>query len=60
MQCSARYEHSDRANQKVTIYLGQNLGVVKLGTDSNLPPIFFHAFVMVAPRDAKADVYHMY
>ena len=21
---------------------------------------FFHAFVMVAPRDAKADVYHMY
>ena len=38
----------------------ERMGVVNLGTDSNLPPIFFHAFVMVAPRDAKADVYHMY
>ena len=35
-------------------------GVVNLSTDSNLPPKFFHGFVMVPPRGITADVYHMF
>ena len=36
------------------------MGVVNLSTDSYLPPIFFHGLVMVAPRDANADVHQVY
>ena len=40
--------------------LGKSSGVVNLSTDSNLPPKFFHGFVMVPPREITADVYHMF